>query len=141
MIHIDNQSDIILSTDLLEKIALDISDKDIELIITDAKNIQEINRQSRGKNATTDVLSFPLEAMPHVPLGSIVINAELVQEKAKEFQHSPQDELTLLFLHGLLHLVGFDHEVDDGIMRDKEKKLIEKFDLPKSLILRSGDSK
>jgi len=51
--------------------------------------------------------------------------------------HSYNDEVTLLFIHGLLHLLGFDHEVDNGQMREEERKLIEYFSLPKSLILRS----
>ena len=75
--------------------------------------------------------------MPMSPLGSIVISSSHVEEKAKEFSHTTDDEFTLLFIHGLLHLLGFDHEVDSGEMRTKEKKLIEQFDLPKSLIIRT----
>jgi probable rRNA maturation factor len=62
-----------------------------------------------------------------------------VSKKAKELGHSEQDELSLLFIHGMLHLLGFDHEVDEGEMREKEKALINTFDLPKSLIIRTGE--
>jgi probable rRNA maturation factor len=75
--------------------------------------------------------------MPMSPLGSIVISNDFVKEKALEFGHKVSDELSLLFIHGLLHILGYDHEVDDGEMRQKEKELIEKFALPKSLIVRT----
>ena len=71
------------------------------------------------------------------PLGSIVISSEHVINKAKELKHSISDEVTLLFIHGLLHLLGFDHEVDNGEMRDEEAKLIKQFSLPDSLIVRT----
>ncbi len=87
----------------------------------------------------TDVLSFPLEFdMPNMPLGSIVISNEFVQEKAKEYNHSIQDEFTLLFIHGLLHLLGYDHEIDNGEHRLKEEELIKKYNLPNSLIVRNS---
>ena len=75
--------------------------------------------------------------MPMSPLGSIVIAQGFVESKAKELGHTQKDECTLLFIHGLLHLLGFDHEVDSGAMREEEKKLIKKFNLPKSLIVRT----
>jgi probable rRNA maturation factor len=83
------------------------------------------------------VLSFPLEDVPHMPLGTIVISVDKVKEKALELGHSEEDEFTLLFIHGLLHLLGYDHEVDDGEMRLKEKEIIKTFNLPDSLILRN----
>ena len=58
-------------------------------------------------------------------------------KKSKELGHTPQDELALLFIHGLLHLLGYDHECDNGEMRAKEEELIKKFDLPESLIIRT----
>ena len=88
---------------------------------------------------TTDVLSFPIDDFPHAPLGSIVINYELAEQKAKEFGHGAEEEITLLFIHGMLHLLGFDHEVDTGQMRDMEKSWITQYDLPKSLIVRTEE--
>ena len=73
-----------------------------------------------------------------MPIGSIIISIDFVKQKAKEYGHSEQDEFKLLFIHGILHLLGFDHEEDNGEQRKKEEELIEKFDLPKSLIVRNS---
>ena len=76
------------------------------------------------------------EELTHIPLGSIVISVDYVTEVAKRLGHSYDEELSLLFIHGLLHLLGYDHEVDNGEMREREAKLIKTFNLPKSLIVR-----
>jgi len=122
----------------LEAVCDLLTDKDVELIVTDSDDIQILNREYRGIDKPTDVLSFPLEDVPFMPLGTIVINIDKVKEKSKELGHSESDELTLLFIHGLLHLVGYDHETDNGEMRRKEREIIESFNLPKSLILRNS---
>ena len=138
MIELDNQTALNVNIDILEKIAQSLTDASVELIITDNDTIQELNASYRDKDKPTDVLSFPMEqAIPGMPLGSIVISEDFVEEKAREFGHSSDDELTLLFIHGLLHLLGFDHEVDSGEMRQKEQEIIEAFGLPKSLIVRT----
>ena len=139
MIEIDNKTSLEVDKPFLTKIAGTLTDKEIELLITDANKIQEINRNSRNIDKSTDVLSFPYEEMPMAPLGSIVISASHVENRAKELGHKNSDELALLFIHGLLHLLGYDHEVDDGQMRAKEAKLIKKFNLPTSLIVRTED--
>ncbi len=145
MIDLDNQTPLAVDLEALEKIADALSDKEVELIITDDETIQELNAQHRGKNNATDVLSFPMEApfteqsIFGMPLGSIVIAESFVKEKAAEFGHTIQDELSLLFIHGMLHLLGFDHEHDHGEMRMREKELIEAFDLPNSLIVRTEE--
>ena len=73
-------------------------------------------------------------------LGSVVINLDLVELKAAQLGHGRDDETALLFAHGMLHVLGYDHESDDGQMRAKECEIIEKFGLPKSLIVRTeGD--
>ena len=124
--------------EFLEKIASFLSLKDIELIFVNSKKMQEINLKQRKQNKTTDVLSFPLENVDkNLPLGSIVINIDLAKQKAKELGHSYEEEVSLLFIHAMLHLLGFDHETDNGEMRKKEKELIERFNLPKSLIIRT----
>ena len=145
MIDLDNQTTLAVDLEALEKIAEALSNKEVELIITDDETIQELNAQHRGKNNTTDVLSFPMEApfteesIFGMPLGSIIIAESFVKEKAAEFGHTIQDELSLLFIHGMLHLLGFDHEDDNGEMRMREKELIEAFDLPNSLIVRNTE--
>jgi probable rRNA maturation factor len=129
------------SLDSLQAIYNQLTKKPIELIFVNSKEMQELNKNFRQVDKTTDVLSFPLDFMDGFPLGSVVINIELAKNKAKEFSHSLDDEIKLMFIHGTLHLLGYDHEKDDGEMREKEIELIKKFELPKSLIIRSkGDS-
>ena len=145
IIDLDNQTEIAVPVDILEKIAQSLTTREIELIVTDNKTMQALNSEYRAKNKATDVLSFPInsafgeEIIPGMPLGSIVISADLVKEKSVEFGHRIEDEFSLLFIHGLLHLLGFDHEVDNGEMRSKEKETIETFNLPSSLIVRTEE--
>ncbi len=139
MIDLDNQTDINIDISSLETISNDLTSKDIELIIVTNETIQELNKEHRDIDKATDVLSFPLEFdIPNMPLGSIVISTDFVEEKAKQFNHSFEDELNLLFIHGILHLLGFDHEVDNGEHRQKEEELIKKYNLPNSLIVRNS---
>lgn len=137
MIELDNRTSLEINKKLLDDIASALTDKEIELIITNNEEIKEINKEYRDIDKDTDVLSFPYEDMPMAPLGSIVISSWHVETKAKELGHSSDDELALLFIHGLLHLLGYDHEVDNGEMRDKEEVLIKEFNLPNSLIVRT----
>lgn len=137
MIEIENQTSLEFSEALVRKIAAHLSKKDIELLVVNSAQMQEINKRYRDIDKDTDVLSFPMQSMPKAPLGSIVISADLVAQKALELGHSPDDEFALLFIHGMLHLLGYDHEVDNGEMRQKEEELVLKFKLPDSLIVRS----
>ncbi len=137
-IDLDNHSDHKINIDLLETITLEVTNQDIELLVTFNDQIQKLNSEFRGFDKPTDVLSFPYEPMPFSPLGSVAISVDFVQAKAEEYNHSFDDELTLLYIHGLLHLVGFDHEVDNGEHREEEERLIKKFNLPNSLIVRNS---
>lgn len=137
MIELDNRTDKHYDTARLETICDTLTPLEIELIFTDNDEIALINREFRGIDKPTDVLSFPSDPFPGAPLGSIVISVDKVASVAQELGHSEDDELALLFIHGLLHLLGFDHEVDNGEMRAKEVELIETFGLPKSLIVRT----
>ncbi|MCF6339701.1 MAG: rRNA maturation RNase YbeY [Sulfurimonas sp.] len=137
MIEFDNRTSHDINFIILNSISKSLTKKDIELIITDNKEIKEMNKLYRNIDSDTDVLSFPYEDMPMSLLGSIVISYSHVKSKAQELKHKESDELSLLFIHGLLHLLGYDHEIDDGEMREKESKLIQKFNLPKSLIIRT----
>ncbi|MDO5045886.1 rRNA maturation RNase YbeY [Campylobacter sp.] len=122
---------------ILDEICTFLTPADVELNFVDNETMREINLSQRGIDKTTDVLSFPLVYQLHLPLGCIVINTDLVRQKASELGHDNICETALLFTHGLLHLLGFDHEIDSGEMRDKECEVIEKFNLPKSLIVRT----
>ena len=97
----------------------------------------KINNETRHLNKPTDVLSFPMVEMPGAPLGSVVISEEYVQRGAVEFSHTEDDERALLFIHGVLHILGYDHEVDNGEMREKEREVLHAFGLPESLIVRT----
>ena len=137
MIDFENRTNFDFDVKELEEIYNYLTNKDIELILTTNEEIKKLNKEYRNKDKATDVLSFPLENIPGMPLGSIIISIDTAKKGAEEFGHSIEDEIKLLFIHGLLHLLGYDHEVDNGEMREKEKEVIEKFDLPKSLIIRN----
>jgi len=138
MIVLENMTNPTVSIEHLGEIADSLTDKDIELILCDNDFIQTLNETHRRKKDPTDVLSFSIRGNhAHEPAGSIVISMDKVKEKALELGHSEKDELTLLFIHGLLHLLGYDHEKDAGEMREMEEKLIWRFGLPKSLIVRT----
>ena len=139
MLLIENESNIPLHVTILEQICTEHTPKEVELVIIDGTSMHALNLEHRGMDKTTDVLSFPVENFPHAPLGSIVINYELGEEKAKELGHTHEEEITLLFIHGMLHLLGFDHEVDNGQMREEEKAWIKQYNLPSSLIVRTEE--
>ena len=99
--------------------------------------IQQINKEHRDKNKSTDVLSFPVhenlrksvEAFGVLTLGDIFICVDIAVEQASEHKIDVESEMYHLFFHGFLHLLGFDHEQsfeEDKIMRDLESELIEK---------------
>lgn len=124
---------------ILDKIAMYLTPADIELEFVDNEKMRKINFLQRGIDKTTDVLSFPLEPILHFPIGSIVINLNMSEQMAKTLNHSQDEETALLFTHGLLHILGYDHEKDNGEMRIKEIEVIKHFNLPKSLIVRNEE--
>ncbi|QEZ89458.1 rRNA maturation RNase [Aliarcobacter cibarius] len=139
MIDFENQTDLLVELSELEEIAHSVTNREIELIIVNNETIKNINFEYREKNKATDVLSFPFDGdFAHLPLGTIIISKDFVTKKAKEYNHSNNDEIKLLFIHGLLHLLGYDHEIDNGEHREKEEELINKYNLPSSLIVRNS---
>ena len=104
-------------------------------LVPDAR-VRALNRQYRGKDAPTDVLSFPAEEKGL--LGDVVIAVGVASRQAREAGHSLQTELRVLALHGLLHLLGYDHERDDGRMARLERRLRRKGGLREGLIERSA---
>ncbi len=137
MIDYDNTTDFPLDTELLERIVTHLDAGDIELVVTDDDTIRTLNREHRGIDKPTDVLSFPYEPMPMAPIGSVVVSVDRVKAAAQAYGHTDMQEFALLFIHGMLHLLGYDHETDDGEMRAEEARLIALFDLPSSLIVRT----
>ncbi|WP_245915471.1 rRNA maturation RNase YbeY [Leptospira johnsonii] len=110
----------------------------LSLVLTDDESIRELNRVRRGKDYATDVLSFPLSFDltpwelppikkrnfgPILSLGEIVISWDTCKAQAKNIGHSEEDEFFRLFVHGFLHLIGYDHErgeEDEALMKEKE---------------------
>lgn len=137
MIELDNRTDENYDLALLERISVALSAQEIELIFVHDDEMAQINKEFRNIDKTTDVLSFPSDPFPNAPLGSIVISVDKVQSVSQQLGHTPQDELALLFIHAMLHLLGMDHEVDSGEMRQEEERLVTLFGLPKSLIVRT----
>jgi probable rRNA maturation factor len=110
------------------------------LLTTDAA-IRRLNKQFRGKNKATDVLSFPASGRGAEAIaGDLAISVTTALGQAVEQGHSLSTEIKVLVLHGLLHLAGFDHEVDDGAMASRERLLRANLGLPQGLIERSGES-
>ena len=123
---------------LLEAIADFLGAGDVELVFVNDDEMRKINHEHRGIDKATDVLSFPYEQVVGGLMGSVVISTDTASRVASELGHSIECEIALLFLHGILHILGYDHEIDDGQMREKEKEVIEHFSLPDSLIIRNS---
>jgi probable rRNA maturation factor len=133
----ENNTDYEIDLSLVSKVAEHLRIGEIELILTTNEEMHEINLTTRGIDKPTDVLSFPYALMPNSPIGSIVISLEYLNEYANTYNHTIEDEFALLFIHGALHILGYDHEVDNGEQREKEEELIQFFNLPDSLIVRN----
>ena len=106
------------------------------IIIVDNNRIHEINKEYRGVDRPTDVVSFALEeeAFPTIEgdirtLGDIYISIEKAREQALEYGHSFEREISFLALHGLLHLLGYDHmeKEEEKIMFEKQDKILNDF--------------
>ncbi|MCI7015074.1 MAG: rRNA maturation RNase YbeY [Campylobacter sp.] len=123
---------------LLEQIADFLGAGDVELVFVNDDEMRKINHEHRGIDKATDVLSFPYEQVSGGLMGSVVISTDTASRVAGELGHSIECEIALLFLHGVLHILGYDHEIDNGQMRQKEKEVIEHFSLPDSLIIRNS---
>ncbi|KAJ1486935.1 hypothetical protein T484DRAFT_1942443 [Baffinella frigidus] len=106
-------------------------DEEVELsvVLASDAHIRALNREWRGKDAATDVLSFPQGDDAGGLLGDLVVSIETASRQADERGHSLQTELRVLMVHGLLHLLGYDHETaesDAEEMRDAETRLLDR---------------
>ena len=112
----------------------------ISIILTNPKNIQEINKEYRNINNPTDVLSFPMFEKSELEnthfenlevLGDVVISIEKVKEQAIEYGHGFDRELAYMVVHGFYHLMGYDHmiEEDKVVMRAKEENVLNKLEI------------
>lgn len=91
----------------------------VDLTIVNNEEIQKLNKEYRGKDYATDILSFDFgndglyDTLPFVHLGELVVSYEKVISQANEFNHSVKREFCYLFTHGLVHLMGYDHEEEN----------------------------
>jgi probable rRNA maturation factor len=106
-------------------------------LLTNDKELQALNNQFLCHDCPTDVLSFP-EGEPSDRLGEIAISLERAAEQARDHGHGLADEIRILTLHGVLHLLGFDHERDRGEMAQAEREWQRSFGLPSTLIGREA---
>ncbi len=104
-------------------------------LITSDKELRRLNREFRNQDYATDVLSFP-SADSGAFLGDIAISLAKAKQQAEEHGHGVAQEVQILMLHGLLHLLGMDHETDGGQMARAERKWRETLRLPSGLIER-----
>lgn len=137
-ILITNQSKAVQApsiTEFLQKIAtlalkaLDLSDTELSVLLVDEEEIKALNSTYRGLNSVTDVLSFPQNDQEII--GDVVICIPQALQQAKTYQHSPQRELAYLLIHGILHLIDYDHQSEENKqkMRQKEEELLQLLNL------------
>lgn len=112
---------------------------EINVLITTSNELQRLNRDFRGKDNATDVLSFP--SVLENGGGDIAISWQIAQANARTLGHSLADELKVLILHGTLHLAGHDHETDKGEMQRLEDRFRVKLGLADSLIERAAGTR
>jgi probable rRNA maturation factor len=121
--------------------------RQVNVLVTSSAVVRTLNRQFRGQNKATDVLSFPFarstsESVQATKLaGEVAISADIALHNAVRLGHPAAQEIRILALHGILHLAGFDHERDNGQMARKEAKLRRALRLPAALIERVGSER
>lgn len=116
---------------------LDVCNPILNILIVDNNKIQEINREYRGKDNVTDVISFAFEDYKDIEydnfrfLGEIYISLQKARKQAEEYGHSERREICYLTVHGLLHLLGYDHmnEEDKKVMRSLEEEILNEYDV------------
>jgi probable rRNA maturation factor len=110
----------------------------VDVLVTSSSELRSLNRRFRSKDQPTDVLSFPPgPGFANKLAGDIAISADIARENARKLGHPLADEIKILALHGVLHLVGYDHESDDGAMARSEAALRKSLGLPAGLIERN----
>lgn len=117
----------------LEEEGLDL-DTEVSVSFVSDDEIKELNREYRGVDKETDVLSFPIEDDFDVGimlLGDVIISTQRAIEQAKDYGHTIKRELSYLTAHSMLHLMGYDHinNEDKIIMRNKEKEIMKKLEI------------
>lgn len=130
----------------LEAEGLDPEQLALSLTFVTEEEIRELNREHRDTDRVTDVLSFPMfegaeeirqtadmSREMEIPLGDVVICREMIRRQADEYGHSETRELVYLFVHSVLHLLGYDHmeDEDKAEMRRREEQIMEQLGIPR----------
>ena len=115
----------------------------VTVLLTTDRRIRRLNRDFRNKDEVTDVLSFPADPIPNAKpvervAGDLAISIPTARKQGIAHGHSFGTEIKILMLHGLLHLAGYDHELDNGQMARRERALRARLRLPLGLIERAG---
>jgi probable rRNA maturation factor len=109
----------------------------VTVLLTTDMAVRKLNREFRGIDKATDVLSFPAQSLPGFEVaGDLAISVPKAMRQAGEQGHALSVEVKVLMLHGLLHLAGYDHETDTGQMARRERLLRARLGLPQGLIER-----
>lgn len=108
---------------------------EVSLNIRNSREIKELNLKYRNLNKTTDVLSFPHNERDskYLDLGDIFINGEILEEQAREINSDKYTEIKFLFMHGLLHLLGYDHQTE----KDEKKMILKQKEIFKNTKIRN----
>ena len=147
-IYIDNRQEKVEINDeindIIEKVINEVLiyeeeslDCEVSVSFVDNEEIKELNKEYRGVDKETDVLSFPIEdeffAGGPILLGDIIISIEKAYEQAEDFGHSLFREIAYLTAHSMFHLLGYDHMEDDEktTMREKEKEIMKRLKIYK----------
>jgi probable rRNA maturation factor len=145
-VFVADEQDDPLDADLLQKLAESVlneegfpSDTEVSLLFVGEAQISAYNERFMHRSGTTDVLAFPVEHLtpgvvprsrsgnPPLNLGDVVIAPAVVRAQAEREGQPYRDELELLVVHGLLHLLGYDHDIDERavVMEERERRLLE----------------
>ena len=108
--------------------------REFAVVIGSDASLRRANGQFRGKSSSTDVLSFPDGEQGR--LGDILVSAGRAEQQANRYGHGVEEEIKILVLHGLLHLLGYNHESDNGRMRKAERRWRKKYGLEPGVIER-----
>jgi probable rRNA maturation factor len=113
----------------------------VNVLITNSRELRSLNREFRGTDKATDVLSFPsppaVRGQSQRVAGDVAISLDIARENSRRLGHPVAEEIKILVLHGILHLAGFDHERDHGEMAQEETRLRRRLKLETGLIERT----
>lgn len=130
MVRIDDARLTALAGYVLQEEGID-DESELSILIVDAGHMQRLNSRFANNNYATDVLAFPMSEDEDdvLLLGDVVLCPEVAQRNAEKYDHSPRDELDLLLVHGILHLLGYDHQADGDKtrMERRTKDLLDSF--------------